>query len=100
MPNKCFNYPNCENGATTEFCPDCLINGGIKPYVNEQFENNFRYHSPKKGQPERYQLIRDKAKELSYLIDGNVPNSREKSLAITNLEQAVFWANAGIARNE
>lgn len=37
-----------------------------KPYVNEQFENNFKYHSPKEGQPERYQLIRDKAKELAY----------------------------------
>ncbi|WP_459213736.1 Acb2/Tad1 domain-containing protein [Paenibacillus macerans] len=28
-----------------------------------------------------------------------VPNSREKSLAMTKLEQSVFWANAGIARN-
>lgn len=28
--NKCFNYPNCNNEATTEFCPECLMNGGIK----------------------------------------------------------------------
>lgn len=40
------------------------------------------------------------AKELAYLLDAQVPNSREKSLAMTNLEQAVFWANAGVARNE
>lgn len=33
MANKCFNYPNCNNEATTEFCPECLMNGGIK--VNE-----------------------------------------------------------------
>lgn len=71
-----------------------------KPYVNEQFENNFKYHSPKEGQTERYQMIRDKVKELAYLIDGNCPNSREKSLAITKIEEAMMWANASIARNE
>jgi hypothetical protein len=68
--------------------------------VNPQIENNFRYHAPKEGQPEKYQAIREKAKELAYLIDELCPNSREKSLAFTNLEQSVMWANASIARNE
>ncbi|MWV44822.1 hypothetical protein GRF59_14470 [Paenibacillus sp. HJL G12] len=62
-------------------------------------ENNFSYHPPKEGQPEKYELIRMKAKELAYLLEDQVPKSREKSLALTNLEQVVFWANAGIARN-
>jgi hypothetical protein len=66
---------------------------------NEQIENNFRYHSPKEGQPEKYTVIREKAKELAYLIDELAPNSREKALAVTNLEQSVMWANAAIARN-
>ncbi|MDT2173021.1 DUF7681 family protein, partial [Paenibacillus larvae] len=61
--------------------------------------NNFKYHAPKEGQPEKYTAIREKAKELAYLIDELCPNSREKSLALTNLEQAVMWANAAIARN-
>lgn len=67
--------------------------------MNSQIENYFRYHAPKPGQPEMYQEIRDKAKELAYLIDKLAPNSREKSLAMTNLEQSVFWANAAIARD-
>lgn len=67
--------------------------------MNQQIENNFSYHSPKEGQPETYENIRNKAKELAYMIDALCPNSREKSLAMTNLEQAVFWTNAGIARN-
>lgn len=66
---------------------------------NPQIENNFKYHAPQPGQPELYQEIREKAKELAYLIDEKVPNSREKALAMTNLEQTVFWANAGVARN-
>ncbi|MEV2282869.1 hypothetical protein ABNF31_17950, partial [Paenibacillus larvae] len=60
--------------------------------MNPQIENNFKYHAPKEGQPEKYTAIREKAKELAYLIDELCPNSREKSLAITNLEQAVMWA--------
>ena len=68
--------------------------------VNEQIENNFKYHSPKEGQPEKYTAVREKAKEFAYLIDDLCPNSREKSLAMTNLEQVSMWANAAIARNE
>ena len=62
-------------------------------------ENNYTYHAPKDGQPEQYQAIRAKAKEFALLIYEIVPESREKSLAMTNLEQASMWANAGIARN-
>ncbi|MGF6358057.1 hypothetical protein ABIE27_006022 [Paenibacillus sp. 4624] len=67
---------------------------------NPQIENNFSYHSPKEGQPAKYEAIRAKAKELACLIDEQTPKSREQSLAQTNLEQAVFWANAAVARNE
>lgn len=67
--------------------------------MNQQIENNFSYHSPKEGQPQKYTDIRDKAKELAYLIDNECPNSREKSLAITKLEETVMWANAAIARS-
>lgn len=64
-----------------------------------EIENNFTYHAPKEGQPERYQQLREKAKELAYLIDQLCPKSRERSVAMTQLETAVFWANAAIARN-
>lgn len=67
--------------------------------MNPQIENNFKHHTPKEGQPAKYEAIRNKAKELAVLIDEEVPNSREKALAMTNLEQAVMWANAGVARN-
>jgi len=71
-----------------------------KDYINPQLENNFKYHAPKEGQPEKYEALRNKAKELAHMIDELCPNSREKSLAMTNLEQASMWANASIARNE
>lgn len=62
--------------------------------------NNFTYHAPKPGQPEKYTKIRETAKEFAILLDASCPDSREKSLAFTKLEESVMWANASIARNE
>lgn len=67
--------------------------------MEEQIEKAFTYHAPKDGQPEKYQTVRSKAKELAYLINETCPASRERSLAMTKLEEAVMWANASIARN-
>lgn len=68
--------------------------------TNAEIENNFSYHAPKDDQPERYEKIRYKAKMLAAYINENCPDSREKSIAMTKLEEAVMWANASIARNE
>lgn len=68
--------------------------------MNKQIENNFIYHAPKSDQPQCYTDIRNKAKEFALLIDELCPDSREKSLAITKLEECMMWANASIARNE
>lgn len=67
--------------------------------TKEEIDCNFTYHAPKPGQPEIYQDIRTLAKELALDINEVVPEGREKSLALTKLEEAVFWANAGIARH-
>lgn len=67
--------------------------------TKEEIECNFTYHAPKPGQPEIYQNIRDVAKVLAHMINVSVPEGREKSLALTKLEEAVFWTNAGIARH-
>jgi hypothetical protein len=62
--------------------------------------NRFTYHPPRPGQPERYNELRDQAHALAKLIDHFCPDSREKSLAVTKLEEVVMWANAAIARGE
>ncbi len=72
----------------------------VSDRVAEQIEKCFTYHSPKADQPTRYNLIRDTAKGLAVTIAENTPPSREQSLALTKLEEAVMHANAAIARNE
>lgn len=63
-------------------------------------ENNFTYHSPKADQPQRYEDLRGTGKFLALKILDQCPASRERSLALTRLEEAIMWANASIARNE
>lgn len=65
----------------------------------DRINNDFTYHPPKEGQPELYHAIREEARNLAHFIDQLVLDGREKSLALTKLEEAVFWANAGVARN-
>lgn len=70
------------------------------PKTQKELDNIFTYHAPKTDQSERYQKIRSKAKEFAQIIDELCPDSREKSVAFTQLETSIFWANAAIARNE
>ena len=67
---------------------------------HKRIDRDFTYHPPKGNQQARYVEIRDTAKSFALLISDNCPASRERSLALTNLEQAVMWANASIARNK
>lgn len=66
----------------------------------KQLDNSYIYHSPKGDQPERYVIIRNKAKELAICLCENAPKSRELSIALTDLEKVVTMANKAIACNE
>lgn len=62
-------------------------------------ENRFGYHKPDAKKVQEHELVRAQVKGLAHYWDANLPNGREKSLALTKLEEAMFWANAAIARN-
>lgn len=47
----------------------------------------------------KIQALREGFKNLAVLIDGSCPDSRERSTAFTNLETALFWAEASVNRN-
>ena len=66
---------------------------------DEIIENNFSYHTPSREQKFQYEWIREAGKRLAYRIELDVPESKEKTLAMAKLEECVMWANAGVARN-
>jgi hypothetical protein len=63
-------------------------------------ERVFAWHPPQAGQLERYEALRAQARALAYRLLVWCPESRERSLAMTHLEQSLMWAAAAIARNE
>lgn len=66
----------------------------------QALDNRFTYHAPHGDQPIRYRFLRAAAHVLAEHFVRYCPPSRELSLALTKLEEALFWANAAIARNE
>lgn len=77
-----------------------------KPITAQEADiiSRFTYHSPivelDKIQLQRYANIRNRSLQVAKYFLDQCPPSRELSLAITHLEEAVMWANAAIARNE
>jgi hypothetical protein len=68
--------------------------------LRQRVGNDFTYHPPHGDQVERFTDLRSMARSMAQIIVSCTPVSREQSLALTNLEQALMWANAAIARNE
>ena len=72
----------------------------------KEIDIRFTYHPPTDlerdglSQRSRYETLRQEANLLARKIAKWCPESRESSLALTKLEEAIFWANAAIARRE
>jgi hypothetical protein len=66
----------------------------------QKLDNSYMYHTPKDDQAERYNILRELTHDLSVKVMELCPQSRERSLALTQLETALMWANKSIACNE
>ncbi len=60
----------------------------------------FNYHSPPNERVvEAHTFIRGQMQGAAEVVLDQTPECREQSLAVTHLEEAMYWANAAIARN-
>jgi hypothetical protein len=64
-----------------------------------ELANRFAYHAPTGGKAQTHEAIRTYCGHLAEQLEEWLPEGREKSLAITHLEETMMWANAAIARN-
>ena len=60
--------------------------------------NRFEYHRPTTERADLHAEIRTEAWALAKYLVAVLPDCRETSLAITKVEEAMFWANAAVAR--
>ncbi len=69
--------------------------------MNAQIQHNFKYQPPLGDAGASPAVIRAKAEQLAAFIDELLPPAagREKAVAITKCEEAMFWACAGITRH-
>lgn len=62
--------------------------------------HNFGYHPPKTdAKIVAHEDIRALFCGVALEVNRVVPDSREKALVMTKIEEAMFWANAAIARD-
>ncbi|PZG47449.1 hypothetical protein C1I98_13335 [Spongiactinospora gelatinilytica] len=67
----------------------------------EELANRFAYHPPLTDERRAaHETVRDLCWKLAVELNGLLPEGREKSLAIKSLEEAMFWSNAGVARQD
>lgn len=63
-------------------------------------KQRFSYHAPSSQVVANlHGSVRDAFLKLAEDLVQTLPQGREVSLVLTNLEQAMFWANAAIARH-
>lgn len=65
-------------------------------------DDRFKHHPPKSDATiDKHQAARKAADDFFSVINEIASqSSREKSVAITKVEEAMFWLNADIARNQ
>lgn len=64
-------------------------------------DDRFKHHPPKGDATiDKHQAARVAADAFFNAINEIASASREKALAITKVEEAMFWLNADIARNQ
>jgi len=83
--------------AAGEAARDTLAAMSERPDTYDE-ENVFTYHKPGPLDPAKYTAIREQAKGLALLLRELCPNGPELAKARRKIEEAVFWANASIAR--
>lgn len=68
--------------------------------TNDELARRFNYHPPNTEEKKsRHEQVREGCLRLAEdLVDLTGSPSREQSLAITHLEEVMFWSNAAIAR--
>lgn len=65
----------------------------------EDLQNRFDYHPLRDGHDAaKHARVRNVLFDAARMVVEEVPEGREQAMAVTKLEEAMFWANAGVAR--
>jgi hypothetical protein len=66
--------------------------------LRDDIVRRFTYHAPDDIDRRDHTEVRNACEDLAHRLNHLLPDGREKSTAITKLEEVMFWANASVAR--
>jgi hypothetical protein len=66
---------------------------------NNDLANRFKFHPATETTGPTHDNVRYHCFTMAEWLNDVLPEGREKSLAITKLEEVMMWSNAAIARN-
>jgi hypothetical protein len=67
------------------------------PDIATRIANDFSFHPATDTTAPKHDEVRRICREAALALLLHVPEGRELSLAITSLQEAMMWANAGVA---
>jgi len=71
----------------------------MSQFNQDDVRHRFAHHSPDSIKARSHATVRALLVDVALDLNDLVPDSREKALMMTHLEDAMMWGNAGIARN-
>lgn len=89
-----------DNTSTEPAAPQESASKALDEQLKQLWDWNFTNHTPTPDAIKKMEGLRSTAKAMKDAIIAMSPHSRERSLALTNLEQVVFYSVAAIARTE
>jgi len=69
--------------------------------TNDDIRERFMHHPPSTERiVAAHEMIRAEFLDIALKAQEFLPECREKALVLTKLEEAMFWANAAVARTQ
>jgi hypothetical protein len=63
----------------------------------DEIDRRFTYHPPTLDRDALHKDLRRAFRDLAHTCNAVLPDGREKSLALTQLQDGMMWANAALA---
>lgn len=110
MAHQPINMPADRNRLIRAACEEetcqCISVGGLASRIGmleersmSDLHNRFNYHPPRsEARRNAHDTVRQTLLETAETLAAIVPPGREHAIVLTKLEEAMFWANAGLAR--